>query len=90
MIGDADATLHEGVLTLTLDLRPQTSVTLPTDRNRTTPKTLNADAGFPRLSDADLQALAKDSQRFLTVVETIKPIDITLCPGFSLTHGYLA
>jgi len=82
MMSDAAATLNDGVLTLTVDLRPQTPVTLPTDGNKITPKMLD--------SKADLQALVKDSKRFLTVVETIEPI---VRPpqrrGIRLAHGYL-
>lgn len=82
MMSDAAVTLNDGVLTLTVDLRPQTPVTLPADGNKITPKMLD--------SKADLQALVKDSKRFLTVVETIEPI---IRPpqrrGIRLAHGYL-
>jgi hypothetical protein len=38
------------------------------------------------------EALIEDEDRpsMLRVVETIEPIDIKACPGFSLAHGYLA
>jgi hypothetical protein len=38
------------------------------------------------------EALIEDTDRpsMLRVVETIEPIDIKACPGFSLAHGYLA
>jgi hypothetical protein len=95
MIADCEILLKDGVLVLTLDLRPtpkkekatqdameNIASALPTDGDKI--KMSQLDSG------ADLRALVEDSKRFLTVVREIKPIDITLCPGFSLTHGYLA
>jgi hypothetical protein len=95
MIADCEILLKDGVLVLTLDLRPppkkekatqaameNIASALPTDGAKI--KMSQLDAG------SDLQDLVKDSKRFLTVVREIKPIDVTLCPGFSLTHGYLA
>lgn len=55
---------------------------LPADGNKITSGMLD--------SGSDLQALIKDSERFRTVVKTVEPIDIKACPGFSLSHGYLA
>ena len=95
MIADCEILLKDGVLVLTLDLRPppkkekatqdameNIASALPTDGDKI--KMSQLDSG------SDLRALVEDSKRFLTVVREIKPIDITLCPGFSLTHGYLA
>jgi|TARA_B110001454_G_scaffold114506_1_gene107155 hypothetical protein len=54
---------------------------LPTDGAKITPSMLD--------SKADLQALIDGAEMF-RVVKTIEPININACPGFSLTHGYLA
>lgn len=54
---------------------------LPTDGNKITPGMLD--------SKADLQALLVGADMF-KVVETVEPSDVNKCPGFSLSHGYLA
>jgi hypothetical protein len=85
-----DATLRnspDGIIDKTAERETQVAMeniasALPTDGDKI--KMSQLDSG------ADLRALVEDSKRFLTVVKEIKPIDITLCPGFSLTHGYLA
>ena len=56
MVGDCKVVLSEGVLTLTVDLRPQTSVSLPTDGNKITPRMLD--------SGSDLKALIDSSKMF--------------------------
>jgi hypothetical protein len=62
MISDCLAFLSEGMLTLTIDLRPQTPVTLPTDGNKITPKMLD--------SKADLEALIDGAEMFRLKKET--------------------
>lgn len=54
---------------------------LPTDGNKITPSMLD--------SKADLKALIVGSEMF-KVVKTVDAIDVNVCPGFSLSHGYLA
>lgn len=95
MIADCEILLKDGVLVLTLDLRPPPKKEKATqDAMETIASALPADGANIKMSQldagSDLRALIEDSKRFLTVVREIKPIDITLCPGFSLTHGYLA
>ena len=53
---------------------------LPTDGAKITPSMLD--------SKADLQDMIDGAEMF-EVVETIEPIDVKTCPGFSLAHGYL-
>jgi len=64
-----------------LDYLKHLPTELPTDGNKITPGMLD--------SKADLQALIDGAEMF-RVVETIEPIDVNKCPGFSLSHGYLA
>ena len=85
-----DATIRnspDGIADKGLEQETQTSMqnianALPADGNKITSGMLD--------SGSDLQALIKDSERFRTVVKTVEPIDVKACPGFSLTHGYLA
>tara|TARA_B100001146_G_scaffold212540_1_gene212086 strand:- start:649 stop:1098 length:450 start_codon:yes stop_codon:yes gene_type:complete len=101
MIADAEISLDEGILTI--DLRPaicdaairgsapverETQVAmqnianaLPTDGNKITPSMLD--------SKSDLQDLIDGAEMF-RVVKTVDVIDVNVCPGFSLSHGYLA
>ena len=54
---------------------------LPTDGAKITPSMLD--------SKADLQDMIDGAEMF-KVVETTAPINVNECPGFSLSHGYLA
>ena len=95
MIADCEILLKDGVLVLTLDLRPTPKKEKATQAAmENIASALPADGAKIKMSQldagSDLRALIEDSKRFLTVIREIKPIDITLCPGFSLTHGYLA
>lgn len=54
---------------------------LPTDGAKITPSMLD--------SKSDLEALIGGAEMF-RVVKTVDPIDTGACPGFSLSHGYLA
>ena len=56
MLSDCTANLSEGILTLTVDLRPQTPVTLPTDGAKITPRMLD--------SKSDLQDLMSSAEMF--------------------------
>ena len=56
IIKDCMANLYEGVLTLTIDLRPQTPVTLPTDGAKITLKMLD--------SKSDLKDLMSSAEMF--------------------------
>jgi hypothetical protein len=38
----------------------------------------------------DTEAMLQRFKERTKVVKTIEPIDVTACPGFSLTYGYLA
>jgi hypothetical protein len=109
MISDCDIVLEDGILTLTLDLRPQIcDATIrnspdgivdkgPEQETQTAIKNianvLPTDGAKIKMSDldaaADLENLIDGAEMF-KVVKTIEPIDVTVCPGFSLTHGYLA
>tara|TARA_B100000809_G_scaffold117330_1_gene115648 strand:+ start:807 stop:1154 length:348 start_codon:yes stop_codon:yes gene_type:complete len=62
MISDCLTFLSEGMLTLTIDLRPQTPVTLPTDGNKITPKMLDSKADLKDLIDgAEMFRLKKET-----------------------------
>ena len=100
MIADSTISLDGGILTVdlrmeicdaairgTAPVERETQVAmqniadaLPTDGAKITPSMLD--------SKADLQDMI-DGAKMFEVVETIEPIDVKTCPGFSLAHGYL-
>ena len=85
MISDCGIALEDGILTLTLDLRPEIcDATIRNSPNGITNKDPEQE------TQTAIKNIANAGTEMFKVVKTIKPIDVTVCPGFSLTHGYLA
>ena len=101
LIGDSVISLDNGILTV--DLRPAICDAAirgmaPLERETKVAMENIAKSGSRTYDDVmeaqreKREALIEDEDRpsMLRVVETIEPIDIKACPGFSLAHGYLA